>query len=387
MSGGPAVGEAAPVPAEPSWGQVLATTVKLWVLGRLRAVDFRQQRDSGRPSRTWLRVPPGHLRQLTARRRRLAAPILALAVVAVAALEFAGAFAGTAAPSARVPSAGNRPADNAGPVSTHGTSTQAAPAAAQAEAAAWIAGQVSSDMIVACDPVMCTALQSRGVSAGRLLMLRRPGAESQLGAGVIVASSSIPSPLADEYAPALIASFGSGGDRIDVRGTVPGGPAGYASALRADLAARVSAGSQLLRNRRLQFTAREAAQLRAGEVDSRVLATLAALSSRYSFRVTAFGGTSPGVQVLFREVSVTRGGSSDSAAELAAALDMVDAQDPPYLPAEATIIHPAAGRAALRIEFAAPSPLGLLTPVLASDRQRVAAAGSVTPGAFPWGRH
>jgi hypothetical protein len=119
-------------------------------------------------------------------------------------------------------------------------------------------------------------------------------------------------------------------------------------------------------------------------VDSRLLATLAALSSRYSFRVTAFGGTSPGVQVLFREVSVTRGGSSDGAAELAAALDMVDAQDPPYLPADATIIHPSADRAALRIQFAAPSPLGLLTPVLASDRQRAAAAGSVTPGAFPW---
>jgi hypothetical protein len=101
-----------------------------------------------------------------------------------------------------------------------------------------------------------------------------------------------------------------------------------------------------------------------------VLATLAALSSRYSFRVTAFGGTSPGVQVMFREVSVTRGGSGDGGAELAAALDMVNAQDPPYLPADTTIIHPAAGRAALRIEFAAPSPLGLLTPVLVSDPQR-----------------
>jgi hypothetical protein len=286
-----------------------------------------------------------------------------------------------------VSSAGNRSADNAGPASTHSTSTQAAAAAARAEAAAWIAGQVSSDVIVACDPVMCAALQSRGVSAGRLVMLRRPGAASQLGAGVIVASSSVPSQLADEYAPALIASFGSGGARIDVRGTVPGGTAGYASALRADLAARVSAGSQLLRNRRLQFTAREAAQLRAGEVDSRLLATLAALSSRYSFRVTAFGGTSPGVQVLFREVSVTRSGSGDGgAAELAAALDMVNAQDPPYLPADATIIHPAAGRTVLRIEFAAPSPLGLLTPDLVSDPQRAAAPGSVTPGAFPLGQ-
>ena len=37
------------------------------------------------------------------------------------------------------------------------------------------------------------------------------------------------------------------------------------------------------------------------------------------------------------------------------------------LPAHAAIIHLTSGQAALRIEFAAPSPLGLLTAVLAVD--------------------
>ena len=46
-------------------------------------------------------------------------------------------------------------------------------------------------------------------------------------------------------------------------------------------------------------------QLRAGEVDARVLATLAALSSQHSFTVTAFGDAAPGAATLYREVTIT----------------------------------------------------------------------------------
>jgi len=159
-------------------------------------------------------------------------------------------------------------------------------------AAIWIAAQVSSDATVACYPVMCTALMQQGVAANRLVPLRN-GSVGPIDANVIVTSPSVSSQVADHYAPALIASFGSGATRIEVRATEPGGTAAYESALQADLAARKSAGSQLLRNWHLQFTAREAAQLRAGEVDSRLLATLAALASQYSFRVTTFGDAPP----------------------------------------------------------------------------------------------
>ena len=141
--------------------------------------------------------------------------------------------------------------------------------------------------------------------------------------------------------------------------TESGGAAAFQAALRADLAARRSAGSQLLRNSHIQFTARDAAQLRAGEVDSRLLATLAALASQHSFRVTAFGDTSPGAQVLFREVTIASG-----AADLTAALALVRVQIPPYLPAQAGLIRSASGQTALSIEFAAPCLLGLLTAVI-----------------------
>ena len=122
-------------------------------------------------------------------------------------------------------------------------------------------------------------------------------------------------------------------------------------------------------NWHIQFSALDTGQLRAGQVDSRPLATLAALASQYSFRVATFGDTSPSAPVLFREVSLTSAGRGDGTGRLAAALAMVRAQALPYLPAHATIGHLADGQVALTIEFAAPSPLGLLTPVREADLQ------------------
>ena len=98
-----------------------------------------------------------------------------------------------------------------------------------------------------------------------------------------------------------------------------------------------------------------------------MLATLAALSSQYSFRVTAFGDASPGVQVLYREVTIASDGSRDDGRTRGCSC-AGEGADQPYLPAHATIVHPGTGRAALSIQFAAPSPLGLLTAVLEVDR-------------------
>jgi hypothetical protein len=354
------------VSAEPSWGRVLATTVKLHVQRlRLHPNGWWPRRVPGRPGLSRFR---GH--SLHSRRRiawRLSAALAALAVIAVAAIEFADG----AAPGTRAASAGN-----SGSGSAYGTSSQT-------QAAAWIAVQVSSDAMIACYPAMCAALQEQGVAGDRLLP-RQPGSAGPIDANVMVTSASASSQLADDYAPALIASFGSGASRIEVRATEPDGAAAYQSALQADLAARMSAGSELLRSRRIRFTASDAAQLRAGEVDTRLLATLAALASQYSFRVAAFDDAAPGVQVLFREATITPGGGN-GAAELAGAMNLVNEQDPPFLPTRVATSRLAAGQAALSIEFDAPSPLGLLTPTLQVDRQRAAARTTMIAGALPLG--
>jgi hypothetical protein len=304
--------------AEPSWGRVLVNTVRLAVL--------RQR---------W----------------RLAILVLALAGAAVTVLWLTGTFSR----AVRVSAAG------AGPPSLA--------AGAQAQAAAWIAGQVSGNAIVACYPGMCAVLQDEGVAAGRLMPLRSAAA-SPRGAGVLVTSPSISDQLASRYAPTLIASFGSGRNRVEVRAVGPGGASAYRAALQADLAARQAAGSQLLRNPHIRFAGPGAAQLRAGEVDSRLLATLAALAAQYSFRVTGFSDAAPGAPALFRQVAITGVGPG-----LPAALAMVRAQNPPYLPAHATAV----GQTGLSIEFAAPSPLGLLSPVLDANSPRPGPVG----GGFP----
>jgi hypothetical protein len=319
-----------PRPAEPAGGRVLATTLRLW-------------------------LP----RQVTVRRGRTTGVVAAAAVVTVAALALSGAFSGTAAPAARARAASTpSPARaTARPSAARPSAAQPAlaqPSPVQAAAAAWIASQLSSDAIIGCDPALCTALQAQGVTAARLMPLK-PGAPGPHGATVVVTSD----PAAAQYAPAVIASFGSGATQIDVRATEPGGAAAYETALRADQAARVSAGSQLLRNKRIHFTAADAAQLRAGRVDARLLATLAALSSQYPLSVTAFGDTAPGVAALYREATITAAGK-----DLTAAVALLKAQVPPFLPAQAAIMHLATGQAALNIEYAAPSPLGLLTAVL-----------------------
>jgi hypothetical protein len=301
--------------SEPSWGLVLATTIKLWVL----------------------------------RRWRIIAAVVVAGAVAVTALAFSGAFSATATPAARAP------AGQAG--------TQRAAATPQAEAAAWIASQVSGDAIIACDPATCTALQAQGVSAARLMPLKAGSPDPQ-GAALVMTSASTLS----QNSAAVIASFGSGDSRLYVQAAEPAGAAAYQSALRSDLAARVSAGSQLLRNKQITFTAQDAVALRAGEVDTRVLATLAALSSQHSFTVAAFGDASPGAAVLYRDVSITGGTAANAMAGLAIDLALVNAQVQPYLPAHAAISHPAAGPAALTIEYTAPSPLGLLTAVLDAAR-------------------
>jgi hypothetical protein len=319
--------------AEPSWGRVLATTVKLWTL---RQVSIRR----------WWTIA-----------------VVAVAVVTVAALAVSGVFAGTAAPAARARTASTPSPAKAVPPRTVAPRTALQPSAAQTAAAVWIAGQLSSGAIIACDPAMCAALQAQGVAASRLMPLT-PRAPDPRGAAVVVISAPAATALIQAYAPAVIASFGSAADPIDVRAAEPGGAAVYQTALRADLAARISAGSQLLRNHRIHFTAQDAVQLRAGQVDTRLLATLAALASQYSLSVIAFGDASPGVPVLYRDVTIT-GASRD----IAGALALVKAQVPPYLPAQTAMTQLATGPSALSIEFAAPSPLGLLTAVLDADRR------------------
>src|ERR1019366_3537407 len=108
-------------------------------------------------------------------------------------------------------------------------------------AAAWVASQVTQGAIVSCGPLMCEALEAQRIPASDLDELR-PGTGDPLSSVVIVATAAVRSEfggrLSSVYAPAVIASFGSGSGQIAIRVIASHGAAAYESALSADLAAR-----------------------------------------------------------------------------------------------------------------------------------------------------
>ncbi len=233
-------------------------------------------------------------------------------------------------------------------------------AAARAQAAAWAGRQVSRGAVMACDRAMCAALVQHGVAPGNLLVLG-PGTPDPLGSDVVLATAAVRAMfgfrLISVYAPDVLASFGTGQARIDIRTVAPDGTAAYQAALAADLRARRLAGTQLLRDARIAFSPSARAQLAAGQVDARLLTTLDTLAASESVRIQAFldsgPGASPGIPLRAAELTAVHG----SAQKL---LAFFRAQRPPYLAALVSVATGPGGGSALTVEFAAPSPLGLL---------------------------
>lgn len=324
------IGAVRPQRPEPSWPTVIATTVRLWV----------QRHDA--------------VRRWTVRTRRVVVGLVLGGIVAVAAVVVVHGWPGSAsAPTAASPrgmAAGSRPV--ADPALLGATTVRD-------QAAAWVAGQVASAAIVACDPAMCNALQAKGLTAGRLDVLGTSAADP-LGSDVVVATAAVRSQFGSRldsvYAPLVIASFGTGAARIDIRAVAPDGAAQYEASLAADTRTRITAGRQLARNPRLRISAAARAVLKAGKVDPRLLMTLAAMAGQQLLKIVAFGDPSPGAgaAVPYRSAKITVDGAG-SGTRLRSMLSFLDEQRPPYLPAQASI-----GRSVLSVEYAAPSPLGLL---------------------------
>ena len=255
----------------------------------------------------------------------------------------------------------------AGTGATNGGQSPAAAAAARTAAAAWMARQVAPAAIIACDPQMCAVLQSQGIPAGRLLMFRA-GNAGPPASDVIVSTAALREELgrrlAGVYAPVALATFGQGSAQVAVRVVAADGAAAYLRSLRADTAARRTAGALLLRNPDVRVSPDGRRELAAGQVDTRLLTAIGALATPYHVDITGFGapaaGASPGVPVRSADISPAPAGPGRDAATVDSVKRFLLAQQAPYRPADVTTVRLASGQTALRIEFTAPSPLGLL---------------------------
>jgi tetratricopeptide (TPR) repeat protein len=306
-----------------------------------RAARAASLRPSGTPA-------PG--RQVHPVRRRTGAIVLMLALAAAATAVLGMVLAG---PSIRVRGDGLvlSPAESPGSVRT--------------AAASWLAGQVSRSAVIACDPAMCAALQRRGVPGGELLTLGPGGPADPLAANVVVATAAVRAEfgpaLADAFAPEVLARFGHGTSGIQVRAVAPDGAPAFLTAIRSDLAARRRVGLTMLGNRNLQLSALPRAELANGQVDTRLLATLATIADLRSVRVLAFGDAGPGASggVPFRSAvieSTERGGAGWARS----VQSFLDAQQAPFRPSTTGLIELSGHPPALLIEYTCPSPLGLL---------------------------
>jgi tetratricopeptide (TPR) repeat protein len=264
-----------------------------------------------------------------------------------------------------LPGAHPRPGGSTAPGAT-------SPGVVRLAAAAWVSSQVSRSAVVGCDPAMCAALMQRGVPAGDLLELGPSGATDPLASNVVVATAALRAEyglrLADVYAPEVLAAFGGGSAAIQVRAVAPDGAPAFTAAMHSDLEARREFGASLLLNRHLLVSARAKAQLADGEVDSRLLATLATIADIEPLRIIAFGDAGPGAggAVPLRSVVIAPTGGVGSA-WASSVLTFLDAQQTPFRPASAGWDVLPGYPYALRIQYSSPSPLGLLTTSGASQ--------------------
>jgi len=312
--------------SDPSWRTVAGTTVRLW-LERHHVINER-------------RAGP---------RRRLVVALSALVAMALGA-GITLAFTGTGQQA----SPGARPTDTAQSV----TVLQQA-ADNRLAAAKWVATQVSTSEIVSCDLEMCGELQNSGFPAGQLMALS-PTAPDPLGSEVVIATPAIQSQfglrLATVYAPQVLASFGSGPEQVIVRYIAPDGAAAFNAQLAKDRQDRIAAGTLLLKNNNIDAFPAARAELLAGQVDPRLLVTLAQLAHGIAVKLVAFGDKSPGEGYAVPLRGAEIGAATPTG--LAVILQILDAQQGNFAPAEKKLAS-VDGLRVVAIQYDAPGPMDI----------------------------
>jgi hypothetical protein len=241
-------------------------------------------------------------------------------------------------------------------------------AAIRSIAAHWVAAQVSRTATVSCDRMMCQVLKTAGFPAALLVQLR-PGNADPRHTAVLVDTAAARNMTGDRLvladAPAVIASFGSGSMRIDVRVVAHQGGVAYLTQLKADVAARKQAGAQLLQSPAVTMSPEARSQLSAGEVDSRLIVVITGLAAQQPVTIEAFGDLGPGATrgIPMRAMALAPSagkGMPSAAAGIRSMLAFLHEQTN-YGGTQLRVVQ-AGGRNVLSVQFMAPSPLGLFSP-------------------------
>jgi serine/threonine protein kinase len=235
--------------------------------------------------------------------------------------------------------------------------------AAEAAAITWILHQVSPAAVVSCDIQVCQDLASRGFKSNLLPL--GPTSNDPLGSDLVVATATVRNLFGSRlavYAPATIASFGTGNARIDIKWVYPSGAKAYSAALPAALRVRKGADAQLLTNSNIRFSATARAQLLSGQIDPWLPLLLVIMAYRHPLYVVDFASQSPGggPASLLRWVDLATNVPAahlTRAAYLGWMQSFMQTQRAEYQPSWVEQVTLRTGQAVLRIGYGAPSPL------------------------------
>jgi protein kinase-like protein len=234
-------------------------------------------------------------------------------------------------------------------------------AAARARAVSWILHQASPAAIVACDAVVCGDLAH---SFPNLIPIG-PGSNDLLGSNLVVATAAVRNQFGSRlavWAPAILASFGAGNARIDIRWAYPGGATAYRRALPGSLRARKVTDALLLTNTNVRLSATAKAQLRSGQVDPTLPDLLSIMAHTHPLHIVDFAGQSPGggpaSLMRWMDLATTvRGAHLGQVAYLSWMRSFFGGQRAEYHPDWVQQLTLPNGQAVLRIGYGAPGRL------------------------------
>jgi serine/threonine protein kinase len=235
-------------------------------------------------------------------------------------------------------------------------------AAVEAKAITWILNQASRAATVSCDVQVCSDLANRGWPSVLPLPL---SATDPLGSELVVATADIRAQFGSQlavYAPATIASFGSGHSRIDIRWVYPGGAAAYRAQFGLARQARIAADEQLLRNPNIGVSASARAQLERGDVDPLLTLLIAAMATYKPVSIVDFPMKSPGggpasLRRAADFATVVPGDRLTPSRYVGWMRAFAYAQRAAFRPAWVLPVRLPDGQTVLRIGYGAPSPL------------------------------
>ena len=239
----------------------------------------------------------------------------------------------------------------------------AAETAARKAAVTWILHQVSPSEVVGCDVLVCRDLSNSGFPSVNQL---GNASNDLLGNTVVAATATIRNQFGSRlasWAPAILASFGSGKARIDIRWVYPGGAKVYRTDLRTGLRDRKAIYVLLLKNSGVRLSATAKRQVLSGQIDPHLAQLIAFMAAYHRVRVVDFASQSPGggPASLLRWVDLAttvRAAHLTPKAYLSWMRSIIGAQQPAYHPAWVRLVTLPNRQAVLRIGYAAPSPLG-----------------------------